>query len=247
MTKEIEYCQFYKSFYDAIKQLPKDKQDTEIRNLLDYCFEGVIPDEQSIIFIMAKPNIDSSVNSFLAGEKGGRPKKDDIQPEIKTEVKKGGKKGGFLTGDKNQEEDKDKDKEEKEEEDKEEKFTLGEYENVFLFKREKDKLISDLGEEKFNLCIKKLSLWLEDKKQQGQKDKYKTHNLVIRKWVIGAVEEDIQKGRITNPIPATSPSIDNPFKREPTPEEREEARGYVEAGRIPDEIHFYRTIGIYKY
>lgn len=68
------------------------------------------------------------------------------------------------------------------------KHKYGEYQHVLLTDDEKDRLISEYGEGIFNRCIKKLDEYIEVKKP-----KYDNHNLVIRKWVIKAVQEDGDK------------------------------------------------------
>lgn len=68
------------------------------------------------------------------------------------------------------------------------KHKYGEYQHVLLTDDEKDRLISEYGEDIFNRCIKKLDEYIEVKKP-----KYNNHNLVIRKWVIKAVQEDGNK------------------------------------------------------
>lgn len=76
---------------------------------------------------------------------------------------------------------------------KDKKHKYGEYNNVFLTDKEKEKLIQELGEYKFHLCIKKLDEYIEE---TGKK--YKNHNLTIRRWVIEAVEKELQKTNFHN-------------------------------------------------
>ena len=73
---------FYKSFYDAIKNIPDEEQLKLFKSICDYCFgENEIELEDGIakaLFILIKPNIDSANARYKAsvenGKKGGRPK-----------------------------------------------------------------------------------------------------------------------------------------------------------------------------
>lgn len=68
------------------------------------------------------------------------------------------------------------------------KHKYGEFRNVLLTDQEKERLISELGHDTFERCIKKLDEYIET---TGRK--YKNHNLVIHKWVINSVKEDEKK------------------------------------------------------
>ncbi len=65
------------------------------------------------------------------------------------------------------------------------KRKYGEFSHVLLTDMEKERLISELGQDIFDKCITKLDEYIE-----VRKPKYNNHNLVIRKWVIKAVQED---------------------------------------------------------
>ncbi len=77
---------FYKSFYDSIKDLPKENQ-IEVYNLIfEYCFFGKEPNfknTSTAIFKLIKPNIDANNKRYFAniknGKKGGRPSKTKTQ------------------------------------------------------------------------------------------------------------------------------------------------------------------------
>lgn len=75
------------------------------------------------------------------------------------------------------------------------KHKYGEYKNVLLTDEEKERLIQELGEYKFNLCIKKLDEGIELKGY-----KYRSHNMAIRKWVIDAVKKDLEKSKAHDPV-----------------------------------------------
>lgn len=79
---------FYKSFYDAIKQIPEEYQLELYNAILQYSLEGIEPQNLSNItsamFTLIKPNIDSSQKKYETsvenGKKGGRPKKPNKNP-----------------------------------------------------------------------------------------------------------------------------------------------------------------------
>ena len=75
---------FYKSFYDAIKKIPEEYQLELYNAILSYSLEGLEPSNLSPIaeamFILIKPNIDSSKKRYETsvenGKRGGRPKQE---------------------------------------------------------------------------------------------------------------------------------------------------------------------------
>lgn len=76
---------FYKSFYEAIKNIPAEEQLKLYNAIFEYSFTDKTPNlEEGIakaLFILMKPNIDSANNKYKAsvenGKKGGRPKKEN--------------------------------------------------------------------------------------------------------------------------------------------------------------------------
>lgn len=74
---------FYKSFYEAISKIPPENQLEVYNAICRYSLEGKEPEDlsgiASAIFILIKPNIDSSQNRYQAsienGKRGGRPRK----------------------------------------------------------------------------------------------------------------------------------------------------------------------------
>lgn len=78
---------FYKSFYEAISQIPPENQLEVYNAICKYSLEGKEPENlsgiASAIFILIKPNIDSSQNRYQAsienGKRGGRPRKNGKQ------------------------------------------------------------------------------------------------------------------------------------------------------------------------
>ncbi|WP_270396352.1 DUF6291 domain-containing protein [Mediterraneibacter massiliensis] len=70
---------FYRSFYDAIKNIPKDNQLEVYNAIMDYSMYGVDPDITGIalaLFLAFKPQIDANNERYVNGTKGGRPKKE---------------------------------------------------------------------------------------------------------------------------------------------------------------------------
>ena len=69
---------FYRSFYDAIKDLPRDVQGEIYTAIMEYSLygketENLKPIARSV-FTLMKPQIDVNNKSFENGKKGGRPK-----------------------------------------------------------------------------------------------------------------------------------------------------------------------------
>ena len=118
---------------------------------------------------------------------------------------------GQCPTEKEKEKDKDKDKDKKKI-----KHKYGNYNHVLLTDNEKEKLLNELDEYKFNLVIEKLDEYIEE---TGKK--YKNHYLTIKRWVIEAVEKDLVKNISTKSIsqtkkfiPATQKQCDDAeFKR----------------------------------
>jgi len=78
---------FYKSFFEAIQNIPQEEQLKLYNAIFSYSFTEIEPDiEEGIakaMFILMKPNIDSANARYKAsvenGKKGGRPKKETQQ------------------------------------------------------------------------------------------------------------------------------------------------------------------------
>ena len=78
---------------------------------------------------------------------------------------------------------------------KETKHVYGEYKHVRLKDSELKKLIEEYGQAMTDSCIKYLDEYVEMKGT-----KYKSHYLVIKKWVVDAVKERQAKGSKTNKV-----------------------------------------------
>ena len=77
---------FYRSFRDAIKDLPKKDQLKAYDAIFDYAFDGVEPDATggaSAVFKLIKPQVDANEKKWRNGLKGGRPSQKNNQTETK--------------------------------------------------------------------------------------------------------------------------------------------------------------------
>ena len=67
---------FYRSFYEAVRNLPPDEFKESVQAILDYGLDGKPPDTQGTIahtvFSLVKPQIDANNRRFENGKKGGK-------------------------------------------------------------------------------------------------------------------------------------------------------------------------------
>ena len=83
---------FYRSFYEAIKDLPADQFKACVSAIMDYALDEKEPKTNGIektVYLMAKPQIDANNKRYQNGTKGGRPKTkaEPNNNQIKTEPK----------------------------------------------------------------------------------------------------------------------------------------------------------------
>ena len=74
----VDRITFYRTYWEAMRSLPKAQQARFIQGLLDYVFTGVVPEFDGALnslFIGIRPNIDNSIEAVLTGKQGGRPRK----------------------------------------------------------------------------------------------------------------------------------------------------------------------------
>ena len=79
---------FYRSFYEAIKEIPLEEQGVVYNAIYGYALDGIEPELNGIakaIFLLVKPQIDANNNRYENGKKGGKPKAN--QRETKAEPK----------------------------------------------------------------------------------------------------------------------------------------------------------------
>lgn len=82
---------FYRSFYDAIKDLPRDVQGEIYTAIMEYSLygketENLKPIARSV-FTLMKPQIDVNNKRFENGKKGGRPKSENEPKGNQNETK----------------------------------------------------------------------------------------------------------------------------------------------------------------
>lgn len=66
---------FYRSFYEAIKELPPDEFKRSVSAILDYGLNGAEPATNGIertIYLLTKPQIDANNKRYENGKRGGR-------------------------------------------------------------------------------------------------------------------------------------------------------------------------------
>ena len=89
---------FYRSFYEAIKDLPRDVQGEIYTAIMEYSLNGNEPDDLKpiarSIFTLMKPQIDRNNKRYENGKQGGRPSNMETKdkprnniPETETEPK----------------------------------------------------------------------------------------------------------------------------------------------------------------
>ena len=76
---ERESFIFYRSFYTAIAELPKDIRLEVLTAIIEYALDGKLPENLKPfakgMFTLIKPNIDSNTARYINGTKGGRKSK----------------------------------------------------------------------------------------------------------------------------------------------------------------------------
>ena len=68
---------FYRSFYEAIKEIPLEEQGVVYNAIYGYALDGVEPELTGIakaIFLLVKPQIDANNTRYENGKKGGKAK-----------------------------------------------------------------------------------------------------------------------------------------------------------------------------
>lgn len=68
---------FYRSFYEAVRELPDKEFAESVKAILDYGLDGVeceTPGIAKALFTMARPQIDVNNKRYENGRKGGKPK-----------------------------------------------------------------------------------------------------------------------------------------------------------------------------
>lgn len=78
---------FYRSFREAIRELPEEERLKCYEVILDYALDEVVPNEvgiSSAIFKLIKPQIDANNKRYENGKKGGRGNQTETKPKPNT-------------------------------------------------------------------------------------------------------------------------------------------------------------------
>jgi hypothetical protein len=81
---------FYRSFYDAIKDLPDEQQVKSFKAIAEYALNGEEATGTGIektVFSLTKPQIDANNKRYESGARGGRPKSKDKPNDNQTVTK----------------------------------------------------------------------------------------------------------------------------------------------------------------
>ena len=86
MDKMRDSVVFYRSFYEAVKDLPPEAFKESVQAILDYGLDDKPPDKQGTIahtvFSLVRPQIDANNRRFKNGCKGGKePNQTRTKPE----------------------------------------------------------------------------------------------------------------------------------------------------------------------
>ena len=76
MGEQREGIIFFRSWRDAIREIPEDQRVNAYEAIIDYALDGTVPEASGVIkmvFLMAKPSIDKNEKAYRDGKKGGRP------------------------------------------------------------------------------------------------------------------------------------------------------------------------------
>lgn len=213
--KEKDSVVFYKSFYEAIKNIPDTEQLKLYNAIFQYSFTSEEPNLEDGIakamFTLMKPNIDSANARYTAsvenGKRGGRPRKEtqqepnknpeETQPKPNQNQKETQQEPNENLND--NEDDNVNDNEDDNDNNipasegkpstasaKASKHQYGEYKHVMLKDEELQKLQKDY--ENWQDLITFLDEYIEMKGYKA-----KNHYLAIKKWVVDAVKEKKQR------------------------------------------------------
>lgn len=82
---------FYRSFYEAIKELPRDIQGEVYTAIMEYSLNGITTENlkplSKAVFTLMKPVLDKNQIRYQNGSKGGRPKEEMETKNNQTETK----------------------------------------------------------------------------------------------------------------------------------------------------------------
>lgn len=137
---------FYRSFYDAVKNLPPEEFKKSVQAIMEYGLNEIEPETTGIertVFLLTKPQIDANNRRYQNGSKGGKPKanqeKTKLEPKENQAVTKTEPNNNQAVTDS---EPKEKDKEKEKVKEKDSKYTCA-FETLWsAYPRKKDKALA---------------------------------------------------------------------------------------------------------
>jgi hypothetical protein len=139
MEAERKAFSFYRSYYEASKDLPREAQADFLMAICAYIFDGVEPDLQGVasaMFKLAKPTLDTSIKRASAGKTGGKSKANAKQNESNDEANP----KRYMINDYMINDQVINDKEKIDKKEKPQRHKYGQYKNVLLSDDELEKL-----------------------------------------------------------------------------------------------------------
>ena len=186
---------FYRSFYEAIKELASDDFKSCVEAIMEYGLNDIEPEAPGIakaIFTMAKPQIDANNRRYSNGTKGGRPslKPNDNQTEPNCDFAKPNVNVNENVNVNDNEINNALSEDESSSSDtaKASKHKYGEYKHVLLKDEELQALKKDYAN--WEELIKYLDEYIEMKGYKA-----KSHYLCIKKWVVDAVKQNNSRAK----------------------------------------------------
>jgi len=163
---------FYRSFWEAIRELSAKDKTAVICAICAYVFDEEAPalsGTSKAIFSLIKPTLDSSAKKAANGKLGGsKPKANDKQTAREKEKEDEVEKEGEIENECSPPISPPRPAKQKH----------GQYGRVLLTQEEYDRLMFDLGAEELDRCIRYID---EAAQSNGNKNKWKDWNLVIRR------------------------------------------------------------------
>lgn len=89
---------FYRSYVEAIRELPADQMKRIFLAIADYALDGIETEDEdptvNMVMCLVKPQIDANTRRYRNGTKGGRPKKAEEPEPVKQEPRQKPAKAG---------------------------------------------------------------------------------------------------------------------------------------------------------
>lgn len=168
---------FYRSFYEAVKEIPEQEQLQAYNLMIEYALNGTELEAKGIpkaIFALIKPQIDANTKKYENGIKGGRKPKQN-QNETKTKPNENVNDNENVNSNSIKKE-------------QEEKIHFAEF--VSMTNAEYQKLVSTYGKDFVNQCISTL-----DNYKGSTGKKYKSDYRAILNWVIDKIKSKSQNSK----------------------------------------------------